>query len=663
MEKNPTSPDKSLSFRKDANNKNDSPRTLTNISDNVDTRLGSPISEETEEKENAEENPGEPNKSLAQVLDEVDRFLQTLSVSDEKSDSDPPDVPNSVEALAKIVDSMVAKYNDVKSLIWFGQDPENDASFIEALNRISELSNKLSNFPSLSSSLNRTSSVLQKTMSFLDEEFRTLLEDSKPEKEPDQKSNKTSKQSSFNNAHTQELSDRCVFPDSDDSDQKEEEFSGFSLEIIRKLNKIATTMINSGYESECSMAYTVSRRSSFKTTINKLGYDNISIDEIQKMQWESLEREITTWIAVVKNCSAVLFPGERNLADSVFSDHQSISQTLYSNLTRVIVLQLLNFAEAVVLTKRSAEKLFKFLDMYETLRDLVHAIINGDSYTSSIAKEITNEASTTKSRLGEAIVSIFCDMENSIKSDNGRIPVPSGAVHPLTRYVMNYLKYACEYKETLEQVFQQRVISENDSNKTKTAAFSNQLLSVMDLLDANLDMKSKLYRDPSLRFIFLMNNGRYIVQKIKGSTEIHQLMGDTWCRKRSSNLRQYHKNYQRETWGKVLQCLGHEGLQVNGKVSKPVLKERFKMFTAMFDEIHKTQSTWVVSDEQLQSELRVSISAVMIPAYRNFLGRFKQFLDPGRQVEKYIKYQSEDIETMIEEFFDGNPTSMSRRRT
>ena len=102
------------------------------------------------------------------------------------------------------------------------------------------------------------------------------------------------------------------------------------------------------------------------------------------------------------------------------------------------------------------------------------------------------------------------------------------------------------------------------------------------------------------------------MQKVKGSPEIKELLGDTWCRKRSSDLRQYHKSYQRETWGKVLDCLRDEGLQTNkrGSVSKPVLKERFKTFNSTFDEIHKTQSSWVVSDEQLQSELRVSVSAL-----------------------------------------------------
>ncbi|KAL6227662.1 hypothetical protein ACLB2K_001619 [Fragaria x ananassa] len=149
--------------------------------------------------------------------------------------------------------------------------------------------------------------------------------------------------------------------------------------------------------------------------------------------------------------------------------------------------------------------------------------------------------------------------------------------------------------------------------------FAVQLAWVMALLDSNLEAKSKLYK------------------KIKDSQEINACMGDTWCRKRSSELRQYHKNYQRETWSRLLSFLSHEGLSNHGKVQKPVLKERFKSFNAMFDEIHKTQSTRVVSDEQLQSELRVSISAVVIPAYRSFLGRFAQVLDPGRQTEKYVK--------------------------
>jgi exocyst complex protein 7 len=54
----------------------------------------------------------------------------------------------------------------------------------------------------------------------------------------------------------------------------------------------------------------------------------------------------------------------------------------------------------------------------------------------------------------------------------------------------------------------------------------------------------------------------------------------------------------------------------------------------------------------------------VIPAYRAFIGRFSQNLDGGRQTEKYIKYQPEDIETYIDELFDGKPhQSIGRRKS
>lgn len=420
--------------------------------------------------------------------------------------------------------------------------------------------------------------------------------------------------------------------------------------------------------------YSIARRNAFTEALRCTEFNWVTIEEIQRMQWEALEGDISRWISAVKRCSTVLFPGERSLCDAVFSQNRAISIGLFSNLARAVIIQLLNFVDAVVLTRRSAEKLFKYLDMYEALRDLVPSIEDRTSEESG--GELRSEISASGDRIGEAAVYIFCDLENSIKGDAAKTPVPGGAIHPLTRYVMNYLKYAGEYKDTLEQIFQTNHIlagslsSTTKSDKThnldkSTSPFSMQLITVVELLDENLEAKSRLYRDPSLRYIFLMNNGRYINQKIKGSTEILQSVGDTWYRMRSTAVRQYHKNYQRETWGRLLQCIGHDGCQVNGKVYKPVVKEKFKNFNMLFEEIHKTQSTWVVNDDQLQSELRVSISAVVIPAYRSFLGRFRQYLESGsgKQSEKYIKYQSDDIELMIEGLFDGNPNSMGRRRT
>lgn len=650
-------------------------------------------SEETIEEEprgwSGDGEPGHPQTdlSLSQALEEVDRFLGKLPASNGAGENDDSiEIPDSVEILSKMVESMIEKCSypsDGRS--WFCHDNDLDSSaFFDAIDCLSKLTDKLGEVsPSATAlnSLNRTSAVLQRTMLYLEDELRNILEHPKDggggksdhhrqqDNSINQKNSKsTAKHSSFNSlsSHHELMENRLETEPAGGTE--EELFPGFSPDAVLTMNKVATAMIRAGYESECCIIYSIMRRNSFKSVLINLGFEIVSIDDLQKMQWESLEGEIMSWIRIVKECSTTLFAEERKLCDSVFSNHLKVSGRLFGNLARAVCIQFLNFAEAAVLTKRSAEKLFKFLDMYEAIRDLGCSICRDGSGREGAPEELVSEIESAQAQIGEMAVGMFGELETSIQSDNGRTPVPSGAVHPLTRYTMNYLEYACVYKETLEQVFHQhrrkaeRPEQPEETGKGRTE-FGKQLIRVMELLDSNLETKSRLYRDPSLRYIFLMNNGRYILQKIKGSAEIHEVMGDTWCRKRSTDLRSYHKNYQRETWYRLLQCLTHEGLSVNGKVSKPVLKERFKSFNSMFDDIHKTQSTWVVSDEQLQSELRVSISAVVTPAYRSFLGRFNQYLDPGRQSEKYIKYQPEDIESLIDELFDGNPTSMGRRRT
>ncbi|GFP98166.1 exocyst complex component exo70b1 [Phtheirospermum japonicum] len=625
-----------------------------------------------------------------EVSEDVDEFISVLSAIDDKS-SGLPDIPDFVKTFSEMVESRIAKYNSGEINGRFGDIAVEDSLFMGSVRRISKLAKALSDFPSdhsnINSSLNQTSVALQRAMAFLEEEFRALLEpDSRinvdnPNPDPQhfhKFSSFNSKNSNSNNYQHDNYSDHF-------SVESDIDYPSYPPEAVTKMHEIATSMVLAGYETECCQVYYLARRNAIRNHMIKLEREVIlNMDDVVKMPWEALETEIQRWISMVKTWSEIIFPGEKRLGESVFSDYPSIHKGLLSNIVRTLVIQLLDFAEAVAMSKRSAEKLFRYLDMYEALQNLIPAI-SGDG------DELMAEVSAAADRIGESAASIFCDLENSIKSDAARTTVPGGAVHPLTRYVMNYLKYACEYKDTLEKVFAKQmeldqkystalvsdskissahdeVERESDSPHNSetvipTTPFSIQVMTLMDLLDDNLNRKSKLYKDPSLQNVFLMNNGRYILQKVKGSNEIRQVMGDTWCRRRSTVVRMYHKNYQRETWNRVLQCLSHDGLLTNGKPNKPLLKERFKIFTTIFDEIHRTQSAWLVSDEQLQSELRISISSVVIPAYRSFVGRFRPYLDSGKQADKYIKYQPEDIESLIEGLFEGNTTSMGRRRT
>lgn len=584
------------------------------------------------------------SESLPPVLEEIDQLIES------KNEWNESEVPKSVEILLKAVDSMVSNYEKKNHPPRFGFSQADDTLFFDSLDRISRLEKM--------NASTDASVIIQRAMALLEEEFRSILEPSRMSESP-------------------ERSDYG-------STNENGEYPYFSEETVKLLKKISSAMIESGYEKECCIIYSTFRRISFNDELmNELGFENISFDEVEKSDWETLEGDIVAWINAFKHCYTVLFTVERNLANTIYSDHQTIAQKLFTDLAAAVVVRFLNFGEAVFMTKRSAEKLFKFLDMYETVRDVIPHIDNLDLFSPDRRDQLVEDVNEAKSRIGEAAAVIFLELENAIRTDQGRTPVPSGQVHPLTRYTMNYLKYTVEYKETLKQIFKHLEESEaakqgnnnggensisvsspmsGDDGEGEKSAFSTRLISVMDLLDANLEAKSKLYRDPALRCIFLMNNGRYILQKVKSTNEMRELMGANWCRVKSTNLRLYHKNYQRETWSRLLQCMSPEGLMANGKVVKPLLKERFKTFNSMFEEIHRAQSTWVVSDEQMQSELRVSISAVVIPAYRSFLGRFRQHLEMSRQSEKYIKYQPEDVETMIEELFDANPVSMQKRK-
>jgi hypothetical protein len=620
------------------------------------------------------EEAGEPD--LATLSAEIDAFLAAL-----RDGEAPPAVSEvTLDKFANAIEQEMVP-SDGPEDKWVPEAPGEAPPLLAAIKRIAALSTALAATQSegggtYTIGLHRVTGVLHRTMTFVEDEFHALLEDPRvakvaPGGDTGSASGRSMKRPpSF--GHGAEP-DRCVMPSDGGSGEPS---PPFPPETVDRLRAMAEAMFAAGYETECTEVFLVARRNALDASLQSLGYEKASIDDVVKMPWEAQESEIATWIKAFRHAVEADLPGERDLCARVFAGADGLARRIFADLARDVMLHMLSFTEAVVLMKRAAEKLFKVLDMYEAIRDVAPVVDgfvaeasagdqqDGGSTAAAMMADLKHELATVRGRLGESAAAIFCDLESSIRADAGKQPVPGGAVHPLTRYLMNYLKYTCEYKGTLEQVFQEYRRPDDDDEHGGGDPFAAQLMEVMELLHGNLEAKSRLYKDPALSSIFLMNNGRYMLQKIRGSPEINAVVGEAWSRKRSTDLRQYHKNYQRETWSRVLNLLRDDGvITVKGHVQKQVLKDRFKQFNAAMDEIQRTQGAWVVSDEQLQSELRVSIAAVIVPAYRSFLGRFSQHFSAGRQTEKYIKLSGEDLEAIIEELFDGNAVSMPRRRT
>lgn len=448
-------------------------------------------------------------------------------------------------------------------------------------------------------------------------------------------------------------------------------------DIVPDLHDIAQRMVKAGYQRECVQVYATVRKAVLEESLCRLGVEKTSIDEVQRMNWEALEAKIKKWIQAMKVAVKVLFASERRLCDQIFLP--PVRETCFTELSKPAITDLLHFAEAIAISRRSPEKLFKILDIYETLRDLLPEIET--IFSGELCSGVRSDAAVTVMRLGEAARGTFAEFENAIQRDTSKNAVAGGAVHPLTRYVMNYITFLFVYMDTLEQLFgdnksnanglpdtgsSEHQPDEDGRTRDQLSPLAAQTMVITHVLQTNLEGKSKLYKDNALTYLFLMNNVHYIVQKVRCSDEVRTLLGDDWVKKRTGFVRQCATNYQRAAWGKVLACIRDEGIPGSGGslssgVSRVVLKDRFKSFNAAFDEIHKVQSAWIVPDPQLRDELRIYIEDRLLPAYRAFLGRYGNYLDTGRHPDKYIKYTSDDLQKLINDLFEGTSVSQKGR--
>uniref|UniRef100_A0A1J3EXM5 Exocyst subunit Exo70 family protein n=1 Tax=Noccaea caerulescens TaxID=107243 RepID=A0A1J3EXM5_NOCCA len=403
---------------------------------------------------------------------------------------------------------------------------------------------------------------------------------------------------------------------------------------IGDLNAIALRMVAGGFGKECSRVYSSRRREFLEESLSRLHLRGLSMEEVQDTPWQELEDEIDRWIKAAAMVFRVFFPSERLLCDRVFSDLpvSSVTDLSFMEVCRGTTTQLLNFADAIALGSRLPERLFKVMDLYEAIQDLIPKMET--LFSNKYCSPLRHEAVAIHKRLGEAIRGIFMELENLIRRDPPKTAFPGGGIHPITRYVMNYLRAACKSRQSLEQILDQT----GNETGSDTRPLSVQIRWVLELLESNLEGKKRTYRDPSLCFLFMLNNGKYILDKASDN-ELGSILGDDWNVKQTAKLRQYHSNYRRSSWNQVVALLRTDS-------PYPKLIENLRLFNARFHEVCLTQSQWVVTDGQLREELRSSVAKIVSPAYSNFIGILKA--SPGTNG---IVYTVEILEMRINELF------------
>lgn len=78
----------------------------------------------------------------------------------------------------------------------------------------------------------------------------------------------------------------------------------------------------------------------------------------------------------------MLFAAERKVCDQMFEGFEQIKDQCFAEVTTGSVAVLLSFGDAIAKSKRSPEKLFVLLDMYEIMRELHSEVWNFNIATS-----------------------------------------------------------------------------------------------------------------------------------------------------------------------------------------------------------------------------------------------------------------------------------------
>ncbi|KAH6756668.1 exocyst subunit exo70 family protein A2 [Perilla frutescens var. hirtella] len=541
------------------------------------------------------------------------------------------------------------------------EDLESYLEAVEQLRSIVQFFTGNKNFKSGIGVVNQANALLGKAILKLEEEFRQLLSAYSKPIEPDRLFDCLP-----NSMRPSTGSPREGEPTGKKSDNHNKSLEAVVYQLptlippklLPLLHEIAKQMIQAGHQQQVAILYREARASAVEQTLRKLGVERLGKDEVQKMQWEVLEAKIGNWIHFMRIAIKLLFAGEKKVCDDVFKSYDNLRDQCFAEVTGTSVITLLSFGDAIAKSKRSPEKLFVLLDMYEIMRELQPEMDN--IFESKFGGEMREAFTVLTKKLAKTAQDTFADFEEAVEKDCTKTAVLDGTVHPLTSYVINYVKFLFDYHSTLQQLFKE--FGEGDSEQ-RLASITTK---IMQALQSNLEGKSKQYKDPALTQLFLMNNIHYIVRSVRRS-EAKDLLGDDWVQIHRRVVQQHANQYKRIAWSKILQCLTIQGAQSavdsnsTAGVSRAMVKDRFKTFNTLFEEIHQRQSQWTVPDSELRESLRLAVAEVLLPAYRSFIRRFGPMIEGGKNPQKYIRYTPEDLERMLAEFFEGKTWNEPKR--
>ncbi|KAG8390968.1 hypothetical protein BUALT_Bualt01G0138600 [Buddleja alternifolia] len=433
--------------------------------------------------------------------------------------------------------------------------------------------------------------------------------------------------------------------------------SDLEVEVIRRISE---TLATNDCLDICIDIFVKVRYRRAAKALMRLSPDYLktyTTEEIDEMDWESLETAISLWIQHFELAVKTVFVSEKNLTNQVLGNIMGgiVWPECFIKIADKIMAVFFRFGEGVARSSKEPQKLFKLLDMFDSLEKLktdFSEIFDGEA-----GADICLRFRELEKLLVHASTRVFWEFGLRIEGNQDGLPLPQdGSVPKLVRYAINYLKnlamdsYSAPMAQVLttEQLWKNGILSNLENNQDfLKKAISN----VMEAIKRNVESKKLHYKDKVLSQIFAMNTYWYIYMRTR-NTELGRLLGEPYMKQSYRKVAEESAYlYQKQAWGTLVRLLDKEEIKrLNKEGIGGLVRGKMEAFMVGFDEMcqrHRNKYK-IVADADLREQMKDATVRLIVPAYEEFFDTYSsQYL----QVKAFLSPES--IEGTLVQMFEG----------
>ncbi|KAI3513011.1 hypothetical protein L1887_20335 [Cichorium endivia] len=384
-------------------------------------------------------------------------------------------------------------------------------------------------------------------------------------------------------------------------------------------------------------------------------------EEIDEMEWESLETSITLWIQHFELAVRTVFISEKNLCHQVLGNimEGAIWQECFVKIADKIMAVFFRFGEGVARSNKEPQKLFKLLDMFDSLENLKTEF--SDVFEGEAGVDICSRFRELEKLLVHSSSKVYWEFGLQIEDNQDGLPPPQdGSVPKLVRYAINYLKYltTVNYSQPMARVLMTEQIWKGGiGNGTDENLLKDAISNVMEALQRNIESKRLCYKDKVVYHVFTMNTYWYIYMRTR-NTELGKLLGENYMRKNYKVVAEEAAYlYEKQAWGGLVRLLDKEDIGDEGTGS--VVNDKIEAFLKGFEEVaQRHTSRYSIPEADLREQIKEATVKLIVPVYSDFLDAFSSVIN----VKSYSSPES--IEGLLSQIFSGSgrSSSMGARR-